>query len=239
MRTFLLTFLLLISVCPAFCEDTDKAKLPDDAASAMSMYDAETTNLKADFDKAVAAKTKVLRVKLEKAQEAATKKGNLDGALAVKAAIEKLPKDGTKAPDRPFEIKPKGGVYLGSLNPKNAEGYDIKIVKGEKDADRVVIIDNARCFEYIWAHAPSDLVFDIPAGTKQFTSYALSQSSQNVRFIVIIDGKEKFSQEPGGKPIPVNVMIPDGAKRIQLIVNTVGSSNNAAHSLWAFPYFAK
>jgi len=82
MRNLILTFLVLLITGPAFCEDTEKTKLPDDAASAL-----------ADFDKAVAAKTKELRAKLEKAQEAATKKGNLDGALAVKAAIEKLPKD--------------------------------------------------------------------------------------------------------------------------------------------------
>jgi len=80
MRNLILTFLVLLITGPAFCEDAEKTKLPDDAVSAL-----------ADFDKAVAAKTKELRAKLEKAQEAATKKGNLDGALAVKAAIEKLP----------------------------------------------------------------------------------------------------------------------------------------------------
>jgi len=229
--------------------DQDQKGLSKSAAASMERYKKSRRSIIGKAALAVIEERKKMNRSLSSLQAEETKKGNTTGALAIKAACDKLIKGledasastlaGMKEPDRPFVVKPEGGIYLGSLNPKKSEGYDIKIVKNEKDAERVVMIDNARCFEYIWAHAPSDLVFEIPSGSKQFTAYALSQSSQAVRFIVMIDGKEKFAQEPGGKNIPVNVMIPEGAKRIQIIVNTVGSSNNAAHSLWAYPYFAK
>jgi len=131
MRNLILTFLVLVITGPAFCEDTEKTKLPNDAASAMSMYEADAANLKADFDKAIATKTKALRVKLEKAQEAATKKGNLDGAMAVKAAIDKLPKDGTKAPE------PLSAAAVGSWDFASDTGYRSLLTLTDKGVAKV------------------------------------------------------------------------------------------------------
>ena len=67
-------------------------------------------------------------------------------------------------------------------------------------------------------------------------------SSQSVKFIVNVDGKMLFTSKVlesySDKRAPINVMIPEGAKKIELVVDPCGD-NNADHSLWAFPYFSK
>ena len=142
-------------------------------------------------------------------------------------AIETITKDveqasaatlaGLKVPIRPFVIKPDGGVFLGRLPIKKSEGEAI-IAKDEESATRVIMIDGKRCFEYLSAHAPSASTFDIPTGSRQFTAYGMSTGYQSIKFIVNIDGKTVFtSGQPPSYPnslVPLNIMIPEGAKRI-------------------------
>lgn len=102
------TLILIMLICTAWCENAmnpTESKLPTEAETLVSLYDADVAKIQADADKAIQAKTDALRTKLAKAQESATKKGNLEGALAIKGAIEKLPKS-----ERPKDV----GVHTSS-----------------------------------------------------------------------------------------------------------------------------
>lgn len=104
------------------------------------------------------------------------------------------------------------------------------------------MIDGERCYEYLFAHAPSVLGYDIPAGAKQFTAYGLSLEYQSVKFSVAVDGKSVFlSKTPdtyAKNLVPINITIPEGTKRLELTVDPCGD-NVADHSVWAYPYFSR
>ncbi len=230
----------------------DQKGLSTDATRAVDAYrkTKRTVIGKASID--VIAERKKMARQLLSIQTDETKKGNTAGAVAIKNACDKLSKEleeagasalaGMKEPDRPFVIKPEGGIPLTKLVPTAQEGQWNVLVVDEKSSVKTVVIDGVKCVDYIMAHAPSSNSFKIPPGAKQFTAYGMSVSSQSVKFIVNIDGKPVFTSKmpdayPGSRA-PINVMIPDGAKKIELIVDPCGD-NNADHSLWAYPYFSK
>jgi len=231
--------------------DREFPGLSKSATTALETYRKARTKTVTKAANDVIAERKKLIQALVQAQKEETKKGNTGGGLAIKNTIETIIKDveqasaatlaGLKEPIRPFVIKPDGGVFLGRLPIKKSEGEAI-IAKDEASATRVIMIEGKRCFEYLSAHAPSASTFDIPASSRQFTAYGMSTGYQSMKFIVNIDGKTVFtSGQPPSYPnslVPVNIMIPEGAKRIELIVDPCGD-NTADHSLWAYPYFAR
>ena len=62
---------------------------------------------------------------------------------------------------------------------------------------------------------------------------------QSVKFSVVLDGKSVFTSnnpsEYDQKLVPINIMIPEGTKRMELIVDPCGD-NVADHAVWAYPY---
>lgn len=232
--------------------DTDVRGTSKVAGAALEAYRKARDKAIAKAAAEVVAERRKLVQALGKAQKEETKKGNTSGALAIKQAIDDISAQveqasaaslaGVKEVVRPFVLHPEGGIFLGKLPMKKSEGPEIFIAKDAESAKKVVMIDGGRCLEYIFAHAPSALTYDVPPGTKQFTAYALSTGYQSVKFSVVLDGKSVFtSNNPSAyeqKMVPINIMIPEGTKRMELIVDPCGD-NVADHSLWAFPYFSR
>lgn len=75
----------------------------------------------------------------------------------------------------------------------------------------------------------------------QLVGTYLAARYQSVKFIVNIDGKKVFHSEMPtvypNKLVPMNIMLPEGAKKMDLIVDPCGD-NVADHSFWAYPYFS-
>lgn len=201
----------------------------------------------------VITERKKVLTSLAKVQKDETKKGNTAGALTIKATIDAITTSvgaasaaslaGQKETVRPFVLKPEGGVFLGKLVMKNPSPGVVMVKDEASGADKkVIMVEGTRCYEFLFAHAPSSVGYDIPPGAKQFTAYGLSTGYQSVKFFVSVDGKKVFSSDmPTAYPnklVPVNVMLPEGAKKMELVVDPCGD-NVADHSVWAYPYFAR
>ncbi len=67
--------------------------------------------------------------------------------------------------------------------------------------DRPVYLKGKPCEEYLFAHAPSRVVYDIPQGITSFSAWGVRPSGKsNIVgswiYIVKIDGKEVFKSKP-------------------------------------------
>lgn len=98
---------------------------------------------------------------------------------------------------------------------------------------------------YIFAHASSWILYDIPAGMTSFSAWGVRvHPDDNVQgswfYVVKIDGQEAFRSNPlmnyVNCEVPINVSIPSGSKQIELIVDSMGDIF-ADHSVWALPKF--
>lgn len=233
--------------------DKDVSGLSKAAAAAVEGYHKARPKTITKAAGEVIAERRKLLAALARVQKDETKQGNTAGALAIKSTIDAITQNladasaaslaGQKEAVRPFVLKPDGGVFLGRLVMKNPSP-GVVVAKDEASAaeQKVIMVEGERCFEFIVAYAPSSVGYDIPPGARQFTAYGLSTGYQSVKFLVNIDGKKVFTSEmPTAYPnklVPVNVMLPEGAKKIELIVDPCGD-NVADHSFWAYPYFAR
>ena len=91
------------------------------------------------------------------------------------------------------------------------------------------------CHEYLYAHAPSRLVYDIPAIARSFTAVGSCVVSADVRYIVRADGRELF-RSPRAGVAPIRVDLPLGARQLELRVDDLGD-HGADHSYWLLPRF--
>lgn len=108
-----------------------------------------------------------------------------------------------------------------------------------------VFLRQQPCENYLFAHAPSRVVYDVPRGTLRFTSVGVHPSGDpNIvgswAYIVTIDGKELFHSKAlldyPNLECPIEVDVPPGAKRIELIVDDL-RNNFGDHAIWAEPTF--
>lgn len=104
------------------------------------------------------------------------------------------------------------------------------------------------CNRYLYPHAPSTVVYDIPAGTRAFTAVGTRENKNEPkvlgswRYLVVVDGKTLYQSPPlsevKGGELLISVTIPLGAKEIQLKVDEMGQ-NFWDWSAWAWPRFLK
>lgn len=105
-------------------------------------------------------------------------------------------------------------------------------------------LDDAPCEEYLFAHAPSSLVYEIPSGATHFTAIGIAprglQNPGTWIYSVKIDRKVVFEsrslQSYANKQVPIEVAIPKGAKKIELLVSEMKDAWQD-HSIWAKPRF--
>lgn len=114
---------------------------------------------------------------------------------------------------------------------------------GENVDGRKVLLQGREIEEYLFAHAPSRIVYDIPAGMTSFSAWGVrTEGDDNVVgswiYLVKIDGKEVFRSKPlvdyQTYEIPIAVNIPSGSKEIELIVDDM-RNKFSDHSIWALP----
>lgn len=131
------------------------------------------------------------------------------------------------------ELTPMKALLYGDLLVNQYNGYP----------SARILVDKKPCDRYIFAHAPSRLLYKIPPGFRQFTAVGIKPSGDgNLNsdwiYIVKADGKEIFrsgslADDPDGQ-IEVVAALPSGAKTIELIVEDM-QSTYADHSIWAYP----
>jgi hypothetical protein len=118
---------------------------------------------------------------------------------------------------------------------------------GKNVDKRKVVLEGKEIEDYLFAHAPSRIVYDIPPGFSKFEAWGVrTQGDDNVfgswLYVVKIDGKEVFRSKPLVEyytyEIPIQIQIPAGAKEIELIIDDL-TNKFADHSIWALPKFKK
>jgi len=98
------------------------------------------------------------------------------------------------------------------------------------------ISQQTKCTEFIYAHAPSQVDFEVPSGAKKFKAVGYNTISQSTAFEVRFDnGLNSFVSKPAGV-VKIDVKIPHGAKKISLIVNSLGNKS-CDSSFWLYPRF--
>ena len=111
-----------------------------------------------------------------------------------------------------------------------------------------VFVNGKVCKQYLFAHAPSSLVYEIPARSKTFlaTGVKLDKNAAHVagtwKYLVVIDGKTVYDSKPlnevKGFELEMSVPIPAGAKEIELKVDPLGDYTSD-WATWAYPRFQK
>lgn len=110
-----------------------------------------------------------------------------------------------------------------------------------------VSVNNQECTEYLMAHAPSRLVYNIPLGMRWFTAYGVMPIGDKTiqgswAYIVKADGKELYRSKQlsraKGKQIKIEVKLPFGSKKIELITDSL-TAPDFDQSVWAYPTFRK
>ena len=138
-----------------------------------------------------------------------------------------------------YVLPEKGIVKLTSLKPTLAKvGWDkIRVNSGDRP-----IVKDEPCRDFIFAHASSQIRYDIPRNATYFTAVDCSPHSKPVGFKVVIDGKVAFKLRPLSSykkknyELEIKVKIPTNSRQIELITDDLGD-NNSDLSYWAFPEF--
>jgi len=108
-----------------------------------------------------------------------------------------------------------------------------------------VYLGGKKIHDYIFAHAPSKLVYAIPEGAKKFNAWGVRpggsyQIEGSWRYIILIDGKRAYQSKAlsayNNRTLRISVAIPPGAKRMELWIDPMGE-NFFDHSIWALPEF--
>lgn len=123
-----------------------------------------------------------------------------------------------------------------------AEFYPVgfNIYTGDQ-RQKTPVINGKPCPAFIFAHAPSIIVYAVPSGYKKFTALGTSLNKQDFAFIVRGDGKELLRTQAlhqHGGNIPIEVNLPEGTQRLELIVDDL-KSPRADHAIWAYPRLLK
>lgn len=109
---------------------------------------------------------------------------------------------------------------------------------------RSVTLDGEKCEEYIFAHAPSVIVYDIPPAATHFTAVGLCpeglENPGTWTYRVKIDTRIVFEsrslQTYPKKQVLIEVAIPRNSKKIELCVDEMKDIHQD-FSIWAKPRF--
>jgi hypothetical protein len=96
--------------------------------------------------------------------------------------------------------------------------------------------DAQPCDEFLFAHAPSTVTYQVPEGMTRFTAIGYNVISQSVKYEVWADAKQlPFNGHNGqGGIVPIDVKLPPGTKTIELKINDLGN-NGGDWSMWCYP----
>ena len=168
-------------------------------------------------------------------------------ALADKIAKEKAEKEKpaevvAAIAGQPFD--PKQSIKLTELAVAGARVGFYRLGVNNYSGDqrnKTLQFGGKECKEFLFAHAPSTIIYKIPAGYTTFTAIGTTFNQNGIKFIVKADGKVVYTSKPlekYGKALPIQAKIPSRTKTLELIVDDLGSPR-ADHSAWAFPRLSR
>jgi hypothetical protein len=169
-----------------------------------------------------------------------------------KAKLEKRLEEIAAGPGAPMygpnRIPPPGApgsIDLTTLKAKKAAAAHGGLGFNSSDTGEVPSVAGKECKTYIFAHAPSNLIYEIPAGTRFFLATGVRRAPRvegSWKYMVTVDGKMLWESKSlttyEGFEVEIAVALPPGAKEIQLSTDTLGS-DNGDHCVWAYPRFQK
>ncbi|MGB8355629.1 MAG: NPCBM/NEW2 domain-containing protein [Chthoniobacteraceae bacterium] len=151
---------------------------------------------------------------------------------------------------REYGITPARVIYPPKMSLLDLPVKDSKVGNaglwiGKNVDGRDVLLHGKPCEDYLFANAPSRVVYGIPAGVASFSAWGIgpegdSKVTGSWSYIVKIDGKEVFRSKPlqeyAGREVPIDVQIPAGSKEMELIVDPM-ENGISGPSIWAEPAF--
>jgi hypothetical protein len=121
-----------------------------------------------------------------------------------------------------------------NITARSAEGAVTRSrPTGELKSGPVSFRDFQPCEEFIFAHAPSTVTFQIPEGMTQFSAIGYNVISHSARFEVWADSKRIFESNIAGI-VPINVPLPPNSKLITLKTTDCGHGAGD-QAIWCFP----
>ncbi len=152
------------------------------------------------------------------------------------AGEEKEPKTVTELMQK---LASKPGTSVIDLTTVKPASQKVGYGRLHINSDMEPKLSGKKCSRWIFAHADSKLVYDLPEGARYFFSVGASGSRpQEFTFIVKADDEVLYKSKPLKRyPEDFVVMfakIPPGAKKLTLITDSLGS-NTADHSMWCYP----
>jgi|GEM_PF-4568614 len=164
-----------------------------------------------------------------------------------------MPVGGTVATGGPEEQPPQEGddfgeaeqISLTTRTPLRSKvGWGAFKINRAENGARQVRVGEIVCTEFLYAHANSSVIYEIPKGSTHFAAAGASShpTKKSMRFQVKVDGVSKFKSKRldqlRGGSVSIRVKLPKGARNIELIVDNCGDPDND-WSVWAFPRFVK
>lgn len=127
-----------------------------------------------------------------------------------------------------------------TLLPTKTEVGFWQLHAGKHPEGRQVTIEGNPRTDYLLAHAPSRVEYDIPAGAASFSALGVSTSNQSCTFSVAVDGKVMFASKSletySHGVVDINVMLPKDSKKLELITTHVGNFSGC-QTCWVEPRF--
>jgi hypothetical protein len=162
--------------------------------------------------------------------------------LESQKAVSTIRGDSALSATKEFEAKSNPTkIKMTSLEPTSQKSLGVP-ASAVKD-DRIPRISGKQPDDIYFAHAPSILIYDIPAGMKSVSGFAccpVNDSQDGVIFIVTIDEKTVYeSAVTSGekKVVQFSVNIPDGAQEISFIADK-NKNPHGDHAYWMNVLFA-
>ncbi len=90
------------------------------------------------------------------------------------------------------------------------------------------------CDEFLFAHAPSTLTYEVPEGMSRFTAIGYNVHRQQVKYQVWADGKRIYESPKAVGIDRIDRKLPPGTKTIELKIDDLGS-NQFDRSMWCYP----
>ncbi len=89
------------------------------------------------------------------------------------------------------------------------------------------------CDEFLLAHAPSTVTYQVPEGMSRFTAIGYNVFSHSVKFEVWADAKRVYESTEAGI-ISIDAKLPPGTRTIELKINDLGNPLGDA-GIWCYP----
>jgi hypothetical protein len=263
MKLFILLGLLAILIAPGSvsADDNDVPEPPHtpEVREAMKEFDSNVRNARIDFDKSVRAALDDYVKKLDDILKTTMKKGDLEESNrinAFKAAATQRASDVAESrvsvappPPPPTALGPLPKVIpLTAVSPLHAEVGNGAFMLGRKPGAKPLKLKGGATFDFIFAHATSQLIYEVPPGYRKFAAIGTTadrgdKRAQHFRFIiktedgnVLLMTNELVSYPDAEVSIEIN--IPPNTKTLELVTESMWD-HGMQWSIWALPRFTK